>query len=92
MTDVTEVNGEITPLPARHNLTEWGAWAFVFGAAAVGFSYILPEGSRYDADGGEQAALIRAACSIIGDRLMAAGFLMWLAGRVIDAFRHPKHY
>ncbi|QZP06825.1 hypothetical protein [Caenibius sp. WL] len=37
-------------------------------------------------------ARISALANWLANKAIAGGFLMWLAGRVIDAFRHPEHY
>ena len=37
-------------------------------------------------------ARISALANWLANKAIAGGFLMWLAGRVIDAFRHPEVY
>lgn len=35
---------------------------------------------------------LAAIINLIAAKTLAGGFFMWLAGRIIDAFRHPDVY
>lgn len=92
---------ETPALPAEHSPRPWGIGVGTVGAALIAGSYLYAGdgavvGSSYypggDALALERIIAIKAFLSFGGDRLIAAGFLMWLASRVIDAFRHPKFY
>ena len=88
-----------------HALRTVGAWLFWVGVVVLIVAYFIPT-AMPDASIGEtgeyayrkqleavQASIqLRTTAHFIGDKILTGGFLMWLAGRVIDALRHPKVY
>jgi hypothetical protein len=101
MTDKTEAFtpaavDEIPP-PPPHWLNTAGMWALVLGVAGLAIGYLMPHdlpasAGYLESRDAERNVAISLLLMWAGEKLLAAGFFMWLAGRVIDAFRHPKFY
>ncbi len=89
-----------------HWLRVLGLWVFVIGATLLIIAYFIPNTlpPTPDEDNIAQAweyrDKIEVARSYIetrvgmiwfGDRFLTGGFLMWLAGCLVDAFRHSEN-
>lgn len=89
-------------LPPWHWLTTLGLWTFIAGLGVLALLLLVPSAlppipsdaiERITmADDIERARTnlqVRVVLSWSGNHMIAGGFFMWLAGRVIDAFRYP---
>ena len=105
MTEENIEEAPVIPLPQWHWLGTAGMWAFGLGLAAVAIAYFLIDPvppvptsvveeivMRAQIESAQTMIELRFGAIWIGEKLIAGGFFMWLAGRMIDAFRHPKFY
>jgi hypothetical protein len=93
--------------PPWHWLTKLGLFLAIIGLVFVAVAYFamsasLPEPQVLGESGyvlnseairiARNKLVLRTIINGAGQTMMSAGFFMWLAGRVIDAFRHPQVY